>query len=112
RHAPVQVASNGAWLQATFEEVHREAIDVGPPVLLVLDEVDERLLELWQIQIEVLGFALFEWGLGIQPRMWSDQILGLEQTAAVLALIAACQRVMAVWALAFDVRVGQETLGF
>ncbi len=70
----------------------------------------QRLFELGQVEIEMLRLASLQCGSGIEARVGRDQVFGLEQPAAVLALVATRSSVLTVRALAFDVGVGQKAL--
>src|SRR5207245_2867019 len=111
RHTPAQVTRDRAWLQATFEKVDGEAIDVGAPVVHRPRPLEQRRFQLGQVEVEVLGLAPLERRRGVQPRAGIDQILWLEQAPAVLTLVAARPGIVAMRAFAFDVGIGQEPPG-
>ena len=92
----------------------RAAMAVYPVSFLAvqpaLGDADTALLSLLDLQHEKpLQRIPLERGAWIQTRMRTDQIFGFEQSTAVLALVAARPRVVAVRTLAFDVGIGQET---
>ena len=111
RHTPAQVTRDGSRLQTAFQKVDREAVHVGAPVGHRPRPVEQRLLEFGQVEVEVLGLAPLERRVRVQPRARVDQVLGLEQTPAVFALVAARPRVVAVRTFTFDVGVREKPPG-
>ena len=111
-NAPVQVAAHGTRLQAHVEPALALAINIGTPLLMVFQNpLAKPFLVFVQRQIPVLrlthhGLAAADGTLRI------NQVRGAEAGAALLALVAVSAFGMAVGALAGDVAVGKEGLGF
>ena len=109
-HAPVEVAGDGARLQAAVQPALDLAVDVGAPLLVALEDpfaepgliVLEREVPVGGLLLDGLGAA--ELALGV------DQLLGAERAAAFLALVAVGAFIAALGAGAHDVAVRQELL--
>ena len=109
RDAPIQVAGDGAPVQAIGQDLsQRLAQHVRAPVAFALaQKFDDRRLQLAQVQVEMLGLAQLGRGaVDLGARV--DQLGGVQQVAAVIALVAAGVGVAADVAGAFHVAVGQE----
>ena len=111
RDAPVQVARDGTGLQAAVEPALALAVDVGLPLLVLLeDPLAEPGLVAVEREIPVLGFLLDRHGaaeLGVRVQ----QFLGAEGRTAFLALVAVGVLVAALRAGALDEAVGEEHAG-
>ena len=111
-NTPIQVAAHGTRLQAHVEPALALAINIGTPLLMVFQNpLAKPFLVFVQRQIPVLrlthhGLAAADGTLRI------NQVRGAEAGAALLALVAVSAFGMAVGALAGDVAVGKEGLGF
>ena len=109
-NTPIQVAAHGTGLQAHVQPTLALAVDVGTPLLVVLQyPLAQPWLVLVQRQIPVRrllhhGFASADGTLRI------NQLCGAERRAALLALVAISTLSVATGTFARDVAVGQESL--
>ena len=110
-HAPVEVARDGARLQAAVQPALHLAVDVGAPLLVaVQDPLAQPLLIVLQREVPVGRFLLDRLGAA-ELALGIDQLLGAEGAAALLALVAVSALVAALGAGAHDVAVREELLG-
>ncbi len=106
--APFDVPGDGPALEPGGDVVAGEGQDVGPPVLLVLIQVGRNpLLEGGQVQEKVLRLP-GDWDTAVYLAAGVDEVQGVQQTPAVVALVAPCFRVAAVGAGPFHVPVRKE----
>ena len=111
-HTPVEIARDGAGLQATVQPALHLAIDIGTPLLMALEyPFAEPGFIILQGQIPV-GGLLLDGGRAAQLGVGIDKFLGAEGGAALLALVAVGVLVAALGASAHDVAVCKEGLGF
>ena len=109
-NAPVEVAGDGARLQAAVEPALDLAVHIGTPFGMALEyPFAEPLLVVLQGQVPVGGLFLdglctAELGLGI------DKLLGAERAAALLALVAVSAFVATFRACTDYVAVCEESL--
>ncbi len=109
RHAPVEVTGDGAVVQALGQPLAGDRGGQLRPLLLVLGDPGlDLVLELGLQEEEVLGLADLEIGGSGDGRAGLDQVRGVQDAGAVLALVAAGLVVAAVRAGALDVAVRQE----
>jgi len=111
-YAPVKVTTHGAWLKAHVQPTFALAVDVGFPLLVILEDplFEEGFIDIKR-QIPVLG--LFEnGGAAADHRFGIDQVGGVERGAAGFTLVAIGAFVVAMRAGPHDVTVGQELSGF
>ena len=108
---PIQVAAHGTGLQAHVQPTLALAVDVGTPLLVVLQyPLAQPRLVLVQGQIPVRG--LLHHGLtAADGALGVNQLRGAERRAALLALVAISALSVATGTFARDVAVGQESLG-
>ena len=110
--APVEVARDGAGLQAGVDPRLALAVDIGLPVALVALENPLAQPGLVLVQGEEPVLGLLQHGLGAaEGALGVDEVGGVEAGAAGFALVAIGVLVAAVGAGAGDVAVGQELLG-
>ena len=102
--APADVAGDRAVLQTAGQPVVGELQDVGLPECLVLEPALQLAFEAAEGEEEVLGL-LFDGGAAAEFAADGDEVTRVKEFAAVVALIPACLRVVAVGAGAFDVAV-------
>ena len=108
--APVQVAGDGAGLQAAVQPALALAIDVGLPLLVLLqDPVAEPGLVLVQREVPVLGLHLLGRGPG-QGGLRIDQLFRAQRGTAFLALVPVGAGIAALGAGTHDVTVREEGL--
>jgi hypothetical protein len=105
RHAPVEVARDGARLEVG-DEVLAELQDVRAPAGTGLQPRAERIGEGRQLE-EELRRLLEPRGLAVDLAARVDEVLRVELVAAAVALVAARAVVGADRAGALDVAVGQ-----
>ncbi len=107
-HAPVEVAADGPRLQALVEPRLALSVDVGFPLLVILEDplAQERLVA---VEGQVPVFGLAEDGLAAgDGGAGVDQLGGAEGGAALLTLVAVSSFIPAVGTGAGDIAVGQE----
>ena len=110
--SPVEVAGHGAGLQVHVEPALALAVNIGAPLLMFLqDPLLQPLLVFVERQIPVLGLAHHGFG-SADGGVRVDEFHRREIAAALLALVAVGVGVAAVGALAHDVSVGKELVGF
>ena len=80
---------------------------MGAPLLVCVEPFEEGLLEGTQLPVVVLRLTL-DRGRAGQFRPWVDQLVRIEGTPTVVALISPGIDIPAVWAGAFDVSVGEK----
>ena len=106
-NAPLDVTGDGAVLQAAFEVAYGKVLDVGTPVGLRANPVQQLVLERGELEEEVLGL-LEDGGVAAEAAADVDELLGVEGASAVVALVAAGSVEIAVGTGALDVAVGEE----
>ena len=108
--APVEVAGYGTGTQSEVEPALALSVDIGAPLLVVLQNpLFQPLLVVVQREIPVGGLALDE-RMARHGVIGVDKFLGREGGTALLALVAIGFGRMAAGALALDVAVGEEFL--
>ncbi len=111
RHAPLDIAGDGAVAQSLFEIPLRQAADVGPPVGLPGHPFFQPLLKSTQLEEEVLRVP-GDGGGPADAAVRLDKLGDVEGLAAGVALVAAGAGGAAGGADTFHVAVGQEALAF
>ncbi len=109
RHSPLNIARDGPSPEPLLDHVSAELDHVGPPVVLVGHPLQKPLREGGQVQEEVLGFA-HDGSRAVALAAGLDQLHGVQEPAAVVALIPARLAVAAVGACALDVSIREESL--
>ena len=110
--SPVEVARDGAGLEAHVEPGLALAVYVGAPLFVAFEDPPAQAwLPLVQGEVPV-GGLLHDGGGAAQGRLRIYEVGGVEGGAAGLALVAVGALVAAVGAGAGDVAVGQELPGF
>ena len=109
---PVEVAAHGTRLQSHVEPRLALTVDVGTPFLVVFENpLAQPAFMLVQREVPVFGF-LHDRRAAADSTLGVDELGGAQCRAALLALVAIGTFGMATGALAGDVAVGQESLGF
>ncbi len=108
RHAPGQVAGDAPVDQALVQVLVGDRARQGRPVGLGVDEAADLLFQLGLQQVEVAGVAHLDVLRARDRRIGLDQVGGVEQPAAVVALVTARRGEAAVRAGPLHIAVGQE----
>ena len=109
RHAPVQVARDGAVGQPLVEPALTVVPDVILPVFLLPDPILQPGRHAGKLEVPVVGRAHLE-GAFTGFAAGVDQLRGVENGAAGLALVAPGAVRSAMGARAFHVTIGQEAV--
>ena len=108
RDAPREVAAHGARLQPHIEPALALTVDVGAPLLVLLeDPLGEPVLIVIEREVPVGRRALHRGGAA-QLGVGTDQLVRAQLRAALLALIAIRLLIATAGAGADDVSVGEE----
>src|SRR5262249_10760283 len=108
RHAPVEVAGDAAVAQAFLQPLVRNRADQWRPVATRVEPVAQPTLQGAKLQEQMAGFAELNVCRTRNRRARLTEVLGIEQSGAGLALVAAAFATATVGTGADDVAVGQE----